>query len=309
MLMTRVFIVCAMTFPAVLWPGADVLADGGVISSNGMAKLVKQPDLMRLKIQLVVRADGMPIALEQLADLKTAARAQLGVLGADQNSIEFTPPAVTDAKSDQQKQMEMMVMQRMRGGSKKAKDGSKTELAISTTLTAEWTLKADAPEERLVEMHEIQERIKGADLAGIADRVMTPEEEELMEEMGSIGYMGMGAQGQTEPGQPSFVVVGRITEQEHLELLTESVAKARESAARLAKAAGSQLGELKSLSATSTSIDPSDPNGNARFYMYQMMSGSGPDGAANPGEAVSLRPGAVTYHIRVTASFSLADAK
>lgn len=297
--------VCALAISLMHPFPVTAAEDAAVISCNGTAKLVKQPDVLRLRIQLVARADTMAETVQRFADLKTAARAQLGALGAEPDSIEFTLPALTDAKTDQQRQMEMMVAQRMRGSRRKPDAEAKPKVAMSTALTAEWTLKANSPEDRLVEIHELQERITDADLGGVKDREMSPEEEEMMDEMGSMGYMSMDERGMTEPCKPSFVVVSRITDQEHMNLLTESMARARESAARLAKAVGASLGPLKSVSAVSAGMDPSDPSGYGRYYMYQMMAGNAPDPTDTTNEAVNSNPGAVTFHVAVTATFGL----
>ncbi len=305
----RIALPIAVVASALLYPLSAVAADdAAVISSTGTAKLVKQPDLLRLKIQLVAHADTVEATAAQFADLKTAAQAQLAALGADAPSIAFTPPALTDAKTDQQRQMERMVAQRMRGGGRKTESESPSKVAMSTTLTAEWVLSADSPEKRLIEIHELQKRVTDADLGGLKDREISAEDEELMEEMGSVGYYSMDDSGMTETGKPSFVVVGRISDQEHLDLLAESMAKARESAARLAKAAGASLGSLKSLSATSASMDPSDSSNYSRYYMYQMMAGATPDAMGATNEAVSVNPGAVTFNVMVTASFALGGA-
>lgn len=307
---TKTAALCMAILFAGLAPGGDALGKDGVIAATGVAKLVTQPDLLRLKIQLVAHAPTITDAMEGVSDLKTAAQAQLDMLAADPDSIEFTPPALTDAKSDQQRQMEMMVMQRMRGSGRKAGEKEDDEkVAVAITLTAEWPLKEKAPESRLVELYELKKKIEAADLGGIANRERTPEEEELMEEAAAMGYMGMGGdEAMTKPGVPSFMAVAKITDQQQLDLLTEAVSKARANAARLARAAGTGLGELESISATGIGFDPTDSGSYSRFYMYQMMANPSQDAAAADDEAVSVQPGPVTYHVTVNASYTLSVA-
>ena len=76
-------------------------------------------------------------------------------------------------------------------------------------------------------------------------------------------------------------------------------------AARVAKAAGSELGNLKSLSAQSASADPTDAYANYRSSSYRMLqmarSRGGWNGVDddNPAEAMGVEPGTVKFNVTV----------
>src|SRR5439155_24818128 len=125
------------------------------------------PEGMRMKIVLTAKGKDLKEALATLKDRTDAARAQLATLGADKASIKSETPQLSAGKTNQQRQMEMMMAQRLRGGGggKKPKKEEKQPVNVSTTLTAQWPLKAKEPEELLVTASVLQDKIKAAELA------------------------------------------------------------------------------------------------------------------------------------------------
>ena len=109
-----------------------------------------------------------------------------------------------------------------------------------------------------------------------------------------------------KPGEPMFVFVTPIAPADREKALAEGFQKAKSRAARLAKAAGAELGALKSLNdSESDASDESNgsPYGYDRqaYQMMQMMRG----GMDELAEAIGAQPTNVVYRVTVTASFDL----
>jgi len=211
--------------------------------------------------------------------------------------------------------MEMMMAQRMRGGRRPAakKEEVKPPVSVSTTLSAHWPLKAVSGEQLLIAATALQDKIKAADLAGMKEQSkLSPEEQELADEL-AAEQTGMYSGDETpKPGEPLFMFVASISADERDKLLAEGFKKAKDHAGRLAKAAGAELGLLRTLG--DNELDASDEalmndpfaGSNSNYRMMQMMRAS--RGGLSPeelSEAVGSQPGKVIYRVMVTASFDL----
>jgi hypothetical protein len=209
--------------------------------------------------------------------------------------------------------MQRMMMQRMQQGGKAAKKPKKVAdpVLVSAQLTAEWKLDAKNPDELLLSVHALQEKIKGADLAGMKDAdKLSPEQEELLEEAGDPDMMGYSSNNQPKPGEPVFMFVGRISDAERDKALAEAFQKAKVQAGRLAKAAGADLGSLRSITAHSTPSGGYDEYGNYNRHAYQALQmarsqSGGDDDASNDSEALGVEPGPVKISVTVMAAFDL----
>jgi uncharacterized protein YggE len=283
---------------------------GGVVSGSGTVSIERMPEGMRMSIMLTAKGKDLKEALASLKDRTDAAKAQLATLGADKTSVKTESPQLSAGKTNQQRQMEMMMAQRIRGGgAKKPKKEEKPQVNVSTTLTAQWPLRAKETEELLIAANTLQEKIKAADLAGTKDAKLSPEEEEAFAEMEESGMGRYGGDEGPKPGEPSFHFYTSITEAEKEKSLADAFKKAKEKAARVAKAAGSELGKLASLTETEAGADSDDYRSayGGDPYAYQMMqqlrSSGGDD--SGPAEGVGIQPGKVTYRVSVHASFEL----
>jgi hypothetical protein len=203
-----------------------------------------------------------------------------------------------------------MMAQRLRGGKRSAKkEETKPPVAVSTTLTAHWPLQSETGEELLLAATALQDKIKAADLAGAKETSqLTPEEQEALEEMESQGYNPYGDQ-EAKPGEPMFLFVAAIAEADREKAEAEAFQKAKQHAARLAKAAGAGLGKLQSLTgAGQTGVDESEyanPYGYnvAAYRMLQAMQAGGQPESET--EAIGATPAKVTYQVTITAGFEL----
>jgi uncharacterized protein YggE len=285
----------------------------GVVGGSGTVSIERMPEGMRMNIVLTAKGKDLKEALAALKDRTDAAKAQLATLGADKASVKTESAQISAGKNNQQRQMEMMMAQRIRGGgAKKPKKEEKPQVSVSTALTANWPLKAKETEELLIATHALQDKIKAADLGGNKDAKLSPEEEEAFAEMEENGYTRFGDEGGPKPGEPTFLFYTAITDTEREKALGEAFKKAKEKAARVAKAAGSELGKLASLTESEVGMDSEDYPGSMYGndpYAYQMMqrlrrdSVDGSDSGS--AEGIGIQPGKVSYNVTVHASFDL----
>ena len=279
------------------------------VSGTGVVLLERQPDILRVKVDVLAKAAKLEDALAQLKERREALNAQLSVLGASEASITFQSPRLTSGLSADQQQMQRMVMQKMRrgGGASALGETEPKAITVSSNLVAEWPLAATSPEQLLVTAHALQEKIKEADLGGKkALEAVTPEEEELLKEMEGMDYY-QGPSEQPKPGEPTFVFARKLSDDERVKALAEAFAKAKSQAGKLATAAGAKLGSLRRIEAQAspTYQDPGELYRMSRTQYYRSftpMMATEPD---ETGEATGAVATTVQYRIVVSAQFSL----
>jgi uncharacterized protein YggE len=157
----------------------------GVVSGTGVVTISRPTETMRLQIAIMGRGATLKDALKALKERVEDAKGELEDLGADKATIKVESSKIMEVQNNPQQQMQMMMMQRMKQAGKASKRATVAPPVIVTAmLTAEWKLTAKDPEELLLAVNPLQEKIKAADLSGSkeADK-LTPEQEELMEEM------------------------------------------------------------------------------------------------------------------------------
>lgn len=280
----------------------------GTVTGMGAVKIPLKPTALRMHIELVGRGKTFEEALANLKDRREAAMLHLEKLKADMKSVRVRDPKVLEAESDQRRQMEQMLRERLRGRGGKPGGGPQASKprAVSAALTAEWPLQAGAPEQMLLAIEAIRERVTAADLAGTkASEKSSPEEQEEMEE--AAGMM-MGQQ-MPNVGEPIFVFVAPIPADRRDKAMAEAFQKSKAQAQQLAAAAGVQLGPLAGLSSLgSANTQLAASLGYERFsYMQRMMGmaeGSDLEDEISE-EAMSTSLESLSYQVVVTASFSL----
>ncbi|MCA9006517.1 MAG: SIMPL domain-containing protein [Planctomycetaceae bacterium] len=288
--------------------GAILGAEAGTVSGNGTVVIEKTPAVMRMQVDLLSKASSLEEALAGLKERVEAARAQLAAFGVDKASIKLGEPKLSAGKNDRQQQMEAVLAERMRslnrGGAQKNAAPS-TPVTVSVELTAEWKLKVKTIEELLLATQPLQKKIKDADVGGIkAASQLSPEEQEIMEEMGEISMYG--DEGESKPGEPVFFYAALISQQEEDKALGEAYQKARSQAARLAKAAGYELGKLSSISSDAgSSTQESEYGYSSAYYTIARRLQAAENSKDSQAEAVSVLPGQVKYEVNVMAGFEL----
>jgi len=303
--------------------------DSGVVSGNGVVTISRQPETMRVTVAVQGKGATLKDALAAVKARTEAAKKQVVTLGADKDSIKIDTPKINTQQADQQqamvrRQMQRAMMQQMnkaKKGGKKDKEPAKPAepVLVAAMFTAEWKLDSKTPEDLLIAVHGLQEKIKGADLAGMKEaEKLSPEQEEMLEEMEQQAEMMNSYGNETpKPGEPIFMFVSRIPEAEREKAIAEAFQKAKTQASKLAKAAGTELGALKSLSANSTSGNANAYNNygyNSRQWRAMQMAGIGQSEdeegeGANPTEALGAEPGPVKFHVTVMAAFDLSVKK
>jgi uncharacterized protein YggE len=277
------------------------------VNSEGLVTLKRQPEVLRLQIELLAKGQDLKEALSKLKARREAARAKLLEFGANEKSIEFSESRLSSGKSDQRRQMEMMIRRRLEKKPKEEGEKAKAEpITVGCTLTAEWPIKTQDADELLIFSHELEEKVKAADLGGRKDlAAKTPEEEEMDEETKQEMSSYSGEEG-PQPGEPIFMFVARIPDDQRDKAMAEAFQKAKANAARLAKAAGAELGSLRSLS-TRQQPDYQRMNRYNRAYgsyAYELMQRYSPEDTTVD-EAIGMEPGPVAFKIVVDASFLL----
>ncbi|MDA1054310.1 MAG: SIMPL domain-containing protein [Planctomycetota bacterium] len=280
-------------------------AGPGTVSGMGTVSVKQKPTLLRMTIQLQEKGKTVQESLAKLKDRRDAAVLQLQELGAKKDDIVASDPTLSAGQTEEEQQMQQMMMQQMRARGR-APRGLQVpkSVATSTTLTVEWPLTMETNEELLLFADTLQEKIKAADLAGLNEpKQLTPEEEELQAEMEeTMSDYSYGSE-QAKPGEPSFVYVARISEDERAKALAAAFDKAKAQAQRLAVAARAKLGALSSVSG-GTSQSNDDAYG-YNGYAVQMMMAQAASSSDDENEAMTASPGMVTFQVMVNAAFRL----
>lgn len=298
---------------AVFTTSRVLAADEGIVTGNGVAVIKRQPEVMRMQVELSAKGKTAEEALAKLKARREAAEKKLLELGAEKKSIVRGEPRIVAANTDRQRQMEMMVAERMRASGKKPAKKTETEpVNISASLSIEWPLNGKTGEELMIATHGLTEKVRAADLAGTKKSATTSaEEEEAAEEAAALADRYNGSN-QPSPGEPRFVFLARITPEEESKAMADAFAKAKAQALQLSHAAGAELGPLKSVRGDATPGNSADDYlgmgmDNSEYYyrymqMQQRVMNMSDDG---PQEAANLEPTSVMHAVRISATFAL----
>ncbi len=219
------------------------------ISASGNSLVQRKPTQLRLFMQLTAKGKTLEDALAKLKEHQEAATTQLEALKAERKSIVFGAPSMSNDQSSRRKQIQTLVIQQMRARGKKVPKGLLTPrtVTVSSTLTAQWSLKEESHEKLLLLAQRLQDKIKAADLSGSKEaEKLSPEEQEFEEEANQMS--SQFGEEQQQPGQPQFMFVAVLPKAQRQKAMAEAFAKAKAQAAELAQAAGVEIGPLVGLS-------------------------------------------------------------
>lgn len=274
------------------------------VTGTGIVEIKRQPEILRTQIEVMTRGKTLKEAMEKLKTRREEVKAAFVQMGAKKEKITYGEIVNADELSGRQDDINRMVHNRNKVlGKQPEKTESPAILAVM--IRVEFALPTSSAEDFLIAAHELQEKVKKADLGGLKERgKLSPEEQEVMEE-------GFGPpRGRDGParGEPVFMYISKISEEELSKSLTGAFAKAKRDAERLARAAGVELGGLHRLTNSTMGSGDDDPYAYARRgYNFNGMQMSRPfdevddDGA----EAVGLQPGKVSLRVSVMAEFTL----
>jgi uncharacterized protein YggE len=268
-----------------------------------MARVEQKPTLLRMTIQLQEKAATVKEALAKLTDRRDAAILQLESLGAEKAAVTVSEFSLA-AQSEQERQMQRMMMQQMRSRGRVPKGLSiPKSVTLVSTLTAEWPLTMASTEELLEFSKSLQDKIRAADLAGVHEpKKLTPEEEEVQEEMREM--MSDYGEGQPDPGEPVFLYVAKLSDADREKAMASAFAMAQAEAQRLAQAAGAKLGSLSALSGGTSQLGDARTS-DYEAYAMRMALGQAAGASMNEHEAVTPEPGMIKFQVMVNASFRL----
>lgn len=301
------FIALAFVF---LLPLPSRAADSdGVVTGTGRVTIKRPPQVLRGQFVVIGQAKDVAGAVAKLKEAQAEASKKLAELGAAEKSVEFGPTPMgagpADAAAPYTKYMQDMqrMMSPTGGGIKPA---AKPQVVIvSSTVKAEWPLKAAGADELFVAGYCLQEKIKAAAVGKPDAKKMTPEEAEALEE--AAGAKGGGGAGGAA-GEPTFQYVCMVSDADRAAARAEAFQKAKQNAAETAKAAGAELAALRNITAQAAS--PTAVEGGSEMFTRAIMQQmAGPAGTAagepSPDEASGPAPAPVALQITVTASFAV----
>jgi hypothetical protein len=307
-------IVCltAVLFPALAAAQTPSFDPQPHVDGTGDAVIERAPETLRLTMQLMAKNMQMKPCLAQLKERCETAKTALVARGASKDSIKIGAPHVDDTQAAYRKQMEMMMAQQMRQRGKKKKAEVVFPTVLVAQLTADWPLAGKSADEILILSHDLTEKIRAADLSGSKkSEKLLPEEEEVMEESEGANFQRYN-QGGEKPGEPVFLYVSTVPADVQEKGLAEAFQKAKESAARLAKAADGRLGALRSLQRDETTSAAFEMSNFRRYggdygEYYSLISGmrQGNGSRSSGTEVIGPNPDKIEHHIRVVASFEL----
>jgi uncharacterized protein YggE len=292
---------------------SSLRAEGPVkstVSGQGTSELKRQPEVLRVHVELLAKARTAKDALAKLRERRQTVRTQLEAMGAAPEAIEFGEASIVTEAEAQERYVEM-IMRRMNQGQKAAgKAKEAPPVVVACPLKVELRLVAPNPEELLLLAHSLETRIKAADLADLKNlKQATPQDEEIQEQMQAM--MGQGEIPIAKRGEPIFLYVSKVSEEDRLRAVREAFKRAELQAGQLARGAGALLGPVCELAENQeTATETVEVNQNNFPFWMGMRSGN-PARPGNGGEerkvieAVGPQPSKVFYRVSLTASFEL----
>jgi uncharacterized protein YggE len=266
-------------------------ADKGEVTATGQATIKAQPETLRITIAVVGEGKDVRDALKSLSTETESVRTKLAALGAEADSIQVSDPAMGEGAGDARA---LAIAMMRHGGERTPAAPVAGKVKVGATLEARLPLKATAPQDRLVEAVELMDKAKAA-----FARKLTAEEQEIMEEM-------QGRESNLpRPGEPQFLFVHVVTEQERAKATADALAQAKASATRLAEASGKKLGDIRSLSESASSGSAGGNEDYSPYYYARAMSMAGATGASAQNEAVASQYGPVTFAVTVSVRYAL----
>lgn len=278
----------------------------GTVTTSGVATVKMRPTVLRMRIELSEKKPTAEESVQKIKNRQEAVKLQLEAFGAEVGSIVVSPLSLPSGEDNAEQRMRQMAMYQMQsqGRTPKALQLPKS-VNVTSTVTAEWPLAIESDSERLLFVVGLEDKVVEADLAGVKEpKELTPEEEEFQAEMQEMMAQYSYGSNETQPGQPQFVYVAKISDEQRSSALAEAFKQAKAKAQRLADAAGVGLGQLRSLDEGSGAGGP-DYASQYMEYAMAMQRGITSLGEMNKNESISTNPGDITFQVTIQATFEL----
>ena len=272
------------------------------ITASGSSSVKCLPEIVQVIVALRAKGKTFEEALTSLEAEQKTALEKLQKLGVASERVRIHDFSVDRDQDAARKQLEMMLARQMRQAGQKTPVLPES-VALKCMLFIEHPLTSKTAADILKEGYALAQKIKSADLS--PKKPMTPEEEEIAEEM--AGMMGFSSNSQDFDSEPRLVYVAHLPDEEYQKAFTEAFVQARQQGEVLAKGANAKLGVLMQLSG-STKKNVGSPlerfySSNQDQYLMQLMMDQ--QFTFPLSKASSQNPNAIEFLINVNAVFMM----
>lgn len=303
--MTRPFIYSSLVAAVLFLVCSTATAQFDGISVEGSAESSEQAEVMRMSVTIEAQGADLNAAMESLLKKKKKATIKVEKLEPVEGTIKFGDISAGGGQGDSSQMMQLM--KRRFGDDPRMAQMMKVKPPVKLTIsiTADWKLEPAEPGELMLACDALKQKISKTDFVGESEDKLSPEQEELAEEMAQMMNEYGGGGGESTPaGTPSFYYVRVISAELQDELLGKAFDDAKQQAMRLAKATKSELGELKQLSSTDIggSSDPYEAYYRSQRQAFVPTAETLEGGAI---EAISQTPSKADHSVSVSATFGI----
>lgn len=201
------------------------------LTATGSVDLSIRPEFLLMTVQVEGRSSDLPEAARELTKRIEAARKKLTKLDAVMDHLTVSKPQLQGTSSPKAAQKMQMMMQQYGGGARGRQMLEATKsVSIHQTITVRWPLSGDDDLERLINTHELTERIKAADVASAGNQQpVSDAQAELAEEMSAMmDEYGNYNDEQTKTGEPTFTYIAVISSQQYSDAVSDAFKKAKQ---------------------------------------------------------------------------------
>jgi hypothetical protein len=258
-----------------------------------------------LQVIATVQIKGKTVD-EALTSMKAEQKAVLDKLqkiGIEQKQVKFEELGIDTVQSEQLRLSERLLAQAMQRIGRNPRPSAAAEsVELKCMVSIEYPLTGKTAEDILKESHTMRQKIKEAN--AFPKKVLTPEEEELAEEMEGMMSYGIPS-GQNFGEYPRLVYVANLPEESCQKAFAEAFAQAKQQGEFLAKAAGVKLGKLTQFSggvSGTVGINSfSYPSSQDDIYIQRLLVYE----PTNPTRGGALKPDGVEFIVNVHAVFAM----
>lgn len=290
----------------------------GMSGADGTGTVVIQrlPQSMRLHITILSKSATTKGAVVGLKHRVDNARKKVTALGAKPESIKVEPFKIMSSADNNGNVRHMRRMMRMRmqmqqqpGQKKKEEDKPEPPkpIMMACNFIADFPLSSKQQEDLVVESKTLQDSIREAKLSGKeAAYELTDAEKKDHEEMVNAGICNDDSE---QAGDPMFMFVNAVSDGDYKQALGEAFKKAQADAAMFAKAAGFELGPMRTVSRGYEQPEDIDYNelnsGSSQWAMNNYRTITAQAKTNEVREALGSAPVPVKYTVRVSVGYVL----
>jgi hypothetical protein len=249
-------------------------------------------------------------ALTAMKAEQQSALDKLQKIGFAPERITFEDFGVDQAQDNNRRQMEMMVAQRIRQSNPRPAAAAAESVTLKCMVFAESPLTGKTVEDILKESYTLKQKVKAANI--ITKKTMTPEEEELEEEMAGMVFTGE----QNFDSEPRLLYAVKLLKEESQKAYAEAFVQAQQQGDFLVAAVGAARGRLLQLSG---SVNSSQRNNLRRYssqqdyYLMNLVNDPqsmfdpvmGQMTGTNSMTGLSISPDPIEFVFRVQAAFGI----